>query len=489
MTVADRRVAAEAPAPVTGSVAARLAVLLTGARDRGGPCPLISTTFPVAALDPIDLFAAARALDLEAALWLQPAAKRSIVGIGRAWSVEAGGHDRFSAAAAAWRALLAAALVSGAASDAPGTGPTLRGGLGFTGRTPLEDDPWAPFGPASLVLPSFGLTRIGAGTTLTVAAVPDQVDQLEPERLERQWHELIRDAGDLRHVGVVPRAGTGRIHVIDERPDRATWDRTVGLFAGAVGRGRIDKVVLARRVVFRADADLDVVAALRHLARTAPESTTFAFVRDGATFLGATPERLVRTVGRSFETVAIAGSAARGRDQPEDARFAAALLASEKDREEHAVVVDMLRASLGPIVETLQVADAPAILPLRHVQHLVTPVTGTTRDEAGLLALAQRLHPTPAVGGAPRDIALALIEEHEGFDRGWYAGPIGWLGADGDGELMVALRSGLVEGTTATLFAGCGIVADSDPAREWEESRLKLRTMIAALGQIAEDDR
>jgi isochorismate synthase EntC len=137
----------------------------------------------------------------------------------------------------------------------------------------------------------------------------------------------------------------------------------------------------------------------------------------------------------------------------------------------------------------LQIADAPTILPLRHVQHLATLVTGRVRVEAGLLALAQRLHPTPAVGGAPRDVALALITDHEGFDRGWYAGPIGWLGADGDGELMVALRCGLVTGSQATLFAGCGIVADSDPAREWEESRLKLRTMTAAFGRAAEDDR
>jgi isochorismate synthase EntC len=119
----------------------------------------------------------------------------------------------------------------------------------------------------------------------------------------------------------------------------------------------------------------------------------------------------------------------------------------------------------------------------------MTPISGTTRDEAGLLALAGRLHPTPAVGGTPRDVALGLIEEHEAFDRGWYAGPIGWLGADGDGEMMVALRCGLVSGSEATLFAGCGIVADSDPAREWEESRLKLRTMIAALGGAGEPDR
>ena len=152
-------------------------------------------------------------------------------------------------------------------------------------------------------------------------------------------------------------------------------------------------------------------------------------------------------------------------------------------------MVDMLRASLTPIVDELRIADMPSILPLPHLQHLVTPVTGTTRNEAGLLALAGRLHPTPAVGGTPRDVALGLIEEHEAFERGWYAGPIGWLGADGDGEMMVALRCGLVSGAHATLFAGCGIVADSDPVREWDESRLKLRTMTTALGGMTGDDR
>ena len=118
----------------------------------------------------------------------------------------------------------------------------------------------------------------------------------------------------------------------------------------------------------------------------------------------------------------------------------------------------------------------------------MTPITGRLREEQGLLALAERLHPTPAVGGAPRDVALEMIAEHEHADRGWYAGPIGWLGADGDGELMVALRCGLVTGSQATLFAGCGIVADSDPTREWEESRLKLRAMGLALGVPGEDE-
>ena len=141
---------------------------------------------------------------------------------------------------------------------------------------------------------------------------------------------------------------TCRSRWLGERPDRAAWDRLVGLFAGAVGRGRLDKVVLARRVDLRSPIEIDVENALRRLAAGAPEGTIYAFVRGGRTFLGATPERLVRTAGRDFETVAIAGSAARGATAAEDAALAAALLASEKEREEHAVVVEMLRESLAP---------------------------------------------------------------------------------------------------------------------------------------------
>ena len=147
--------------------------------------------------------------------------------------------------------------------------------------------------------------------------------------------------------------------------------------------------------------------------------------------------------------------------------------------------MDMLRASLAPIVETLHVADAPASCRCATSSTSRPRSPARLRDEAGLLASAGQLHPTPAVGGAPRDVALGLIAEHEAFDRGWYAGRSAGSGADGDGELMVALRCGLVEGREATLFAGCGIVADSDPAREWEESRLKLRTMSPALGGVA----
>lgn len=473
-----------------GPATAAFRTHLETARVAGDPGQLVWATCPAPELDPISLYATARALGFEAVLWLQPAAGRSIVGVGRAWAIEAGGPERFSAAALAWRAVLDGdGGPASAAAAAPGPGPILLGGLGFSGRKPASGDTWAPFGAASLVLPTFTLSRDSSGAVLTTAAGPEQTRGLDPDRLERDWADLVSRCQDRPEAmaGVSPRLPGAAAATAQSIPDRVAWDRIVGLFAGAVGRGRIDKVVLSRRVAYRATADFDLVSALRHLARTAPESTTFAFGRMGATFLGATPERLARTKGRSFETVAIAGSAARGQGAAEDARYAAALLASEKDREEQAVVVETLRSSLAPIVEVMDVPDAPGILKLRHVQHLVTPITGRLREKGGLLALAARLHPTPAVGGAPRDMALEMIAEHEHADRGWYAGPIGWLGADGDGELMVALRCGLVTGSQATLFAGCGIVADSDPATEWEESRLKLRAMGLALGVPGED--
>jgi isochorismate synthase len=479
MTITDRRAAS----PRGTRIQPPLAAALHKASSSDDSRPLTWVSVPAAPLDPIELFATARALDLEAALWLQPGSGRSFVGIGRAWAIEPDGADRFAVAGQAWRDILANGVAEAVGT---GGGPLLLGGLGFTGRRPALEDPWGPFGPASLVLPTFTVAQSETAPSLTVAIAPGRVGDPDPDEVEAAWLDIERRA----------RAGAGSddtmrrasLRAVEERPDRPSWERTVGLFAGAVGRGRIDKVVLARRVILEAPAPIDVTGAIRRLARSAPESTVFAFVRDGTTFLGATPERLVRTSGRAFETVAIAGSAARGRDGADDEVLARELLASEKEREEHAVVVEGLRADLASIVDTLDVAPAPSVLRLRHVQHLATPITGTTRDETGLLALAGRVHPTPAVGGAPCETALAMIDDHEGFDRGWYAGPIGWLGADGDGELMVALRCGLVAGRSATLFAGCGIVADSDPAREWDESRLKLRTMLDALGADADVD-
>ena len=473
----------------------RLATLLEGATgpaaagDKGDTDRLFAATIAAPALDPITLYAVAVEAGLEAALWLRPSESTAFVGIGRAWAVEPAGPSRFRDAETVWHSLIEAAAVDTiTAADAPG-GPTLLGAMGFSGRAPKEDDPWAPFGPSSLVLPEL-LFAIGGGrASVTASIIGTDGGTRAARTLERRWEQLAEHARATapNPGGMVARPVFAPLTIANETPSHEHWRRLVGMFAGAVGRGRIDKVVLARRVGMRSPVELDVPNALRRLAVSAPESTTYAFRRAGRTFLGATPERLVRTEGRTFNTAAVAGTIRRGADAAEDATLAQALLASEKDLEEHAIVVDAIRTWLLPVAETLTVAPRPGVMTLRFVQHLVTEISGTLPEAHGLLALAERLHPTPAVGGEPRDAALAMVDEHEGFDRGWYTGPVGWLGADGDGELCVALRCGIVERTSATLFAGCGIVADSDPDLEWEESRIKLRAVISALGIPADE--
>ena len=149
------------------------------------------------------------------------------------------------------------------------------------------------------------------------------------------------------------------------------------------------------------------------------------------------------------------------------------------------MVVQMLRRTLAPLMAELRIAPRPEVVALRHVQHLVTAIEGELSESIGLLDLVGRVHPTPAVGGTPTDLALELIGDEERHERGWYAGPIGWVDASGDGEFAVALRSGIIVGEVATLLAGCGIVADSDPEREWAESVVKLRALGSALGVVA----
>jgi isochorismate synthase EntC len=312
MTIADR------PGVDVG---ADLLAALEAAPVRPGQ--LRSATLSIADLDPIALVEAAREADLEAALWLQPADGFALVGIGRAWAVESGGPDRFAVAANAWARLVREAAGTapprGAAVPPRGAGPLLLGGLGFTGASPAADDPWGPFGAASLVLPSLLLARTPDGSFLT-ASVVDGPEAATPRAVVGTWEALEARARDLAPApgGLVARPAGAPLAVVGEQPGRAAWDRLVGLFAGAVGRGRLDKVVLARRVDARSPLELDVPNALRRLAAAGPESTTFAFARGASTFLGATPERLVRTEGRAFRTVAIAGSAPRGVDPAED---------------------------------------------------------------------------------------------------------------------------------------------------------------------------
>jgi isochorismate synthase len=451
---------------------------LRRARLRGAPV-LVSVSVPLPSLDPLDFFVWAGALAHDRLYWERPADGVAVAGIGVAQAIEAAGAAE---AGYAWRALLESALVD----DVRGgkmAGPLLMGGFAFAPPHAQSNErtrgtPWEGFPAGRLTLPRLSLATAGGASVLTVNSVLSATTDVEAEtaRLLR-WCETVLSPRSRRHGG-------DDVRVIDLRP-RWEWEALVEDAARACQTGMLEKVVLARSVRARARVPFDPAAALERLRDAYPNAYVFAVARGPRCFLGATPERLVRLRDGTVDATCLAGSAPRGETPEEDTRLGSALLASAKDRAEHAVVVRSVRAALEGVCSEVHSPDEPRLLRLRNVQHLYTPVDGRVSWPTCVLDLVQRLHPTPAVGGYPREGALRFIREREGLDRGWYAGPVGWLDRRGDGEFAVALRSALVHGAEATLFAGCGIVAQSRASDEYAETWLKLRPMLNALGTEA----
>jgi salicylate biosynthesis isochorismate synthase/menaquinone-specific isochorismate synthase len=248
-----------------------------------------------------------------------------------------------------------------------------------------------------------------------------------------------------------------------------------------IARGEIQKVVLAREVRVDAPQPFDPAAVFGALREVFPSCFTYCVGNGDRAFIGASPELLVRRDGARAQTVALAGTTRRSADPSVDDHLGEQLLHSTKEREEQAIVTARIEQTLRPVSLWVAAAEEPQIVKVQNVQHLATPIRAQLRDPLSTLELVERLHPTPAVGGEPRDRAIRLIPELEGLDRGWYAGPVGWTDLADDGEFCVALRGGLLHDKTAHLFAGCGIVRESDPTAELAETEIKLQTMLPLL--------
>ncbi len=463
---------------ISGAERGQLAATLAMGRARAaarGRAVLVSVVEAVAPLDPLRVFAAA--VGQERCFWGQPDSGFAFAGAGAAFVVTVDGPARFTDAEHAWRAVIEEALVTG--PDIPAAAPLLIGGFGFEAGG-ARTSRWAGFPDARLVVPTFRVTSTDAGCWLTTSVLvqpSDDVDALAL-RLQVDRVHLIED-----ELASAAPATASAVQALVETPDARFWLDTVAQVARDIRDGAVEKVVLARLVEVVAAAPLDVVASLERLRSAYTSCYTFAFARaDGGTFLGATPERLVRLRGRDVRVMSLAGSAPRGQSEAEDQARASGLAANAKDRLEHALVVRGLREALAGLCDSIAVPEAPEPLTMPNVHHLHTPISARLRAGCTLGDLLTHLHPTPAVAGWPREAALDVIREREPFDRGWYAAPVGWFGPGGDGEFAVALRSALVRGTSAALFAGCGLMGDSDPANEYAESALKLRPMLAALG-------
>lgn len=371
-----------------------------------------------------------------------------LVGWGRAAILETSGPGRFDEATAWWSQLASTAIVRDEV-DVPGSGL-----VGFGSFTFADD---------------------AEGSTLVVPEV------VVGRRDGLAWVTVIGTA--LSHLPLL-RATTAPASPVgttfaDGPVGGAAWKRLVAEAVAHITAGDLDKVVLARDVVATTDEPLDVRAPLARLAADYPSCWTFHI--DG--FFGSTPEMLVRLERGLVTSRVLAGTIRRTGDDARDAALAGSLSRSSKDLEEHEYAVRSVAESLAPHCTGMNVPEAPFVLHLPNVMHLATDVTGVVRDGAGALTLAAALHPSAAVGGTPTDAAVRLIEAIEGMGRGRYAGPVGWIGASGDGEWGIGLRSAQVQpgGRRVRLFAGCGIVADSVPVDELAESDAKLIPVRVAL--------
>ena len=488
---------------------------------------LASFTQPFEWCDTIQAFTGARQAELgECFFWEQPAEQTTLVGVGAATTITTMGSTCFTASASAWRALMNDAVITSAPATlpTPGSGPVLFGGFAFdplSSRTQL----WADFPEGLLILPRFLLSysangegsvcraersgadiAIGEGSvyraersgadiamgeeyregrvTLTINSMIQASDNIEQtaQQLEacvRRLQTAIKQASGT-HFEEAP----AQLSQHEMQP-ASEWMDTVSSIVDGIQHGAFEKVVLARGIQVTLDdpaAAFDISLTLQRLRESYPNAYVFAIQRGERFFVGATPERLVQAQDGQIHTMALAGSARRGVTPAEDAQLGAELLQSEKNNNEHAIVVTMMREALKNHCTTVHVSSAPQLLKLKNVQHLKTPIDGDLIPGRCILDVMADLHPTPAVGGFPRQAALAAIRDIEKLDRGWYAGPLGWIGAGGHGEFAVALRSGLIDGGKATLFAGCGIVSNSDPQTEYAESCLKFQVMLRGLG-------
>lgn len=437
---------------------------------------LVSLVLPAPPSDPLVLFARSTAFASNRIFWSSPDARYALAGLGNAWTLEVDGTRPFAAATAAWNNYISTALIEAPVDISP-TGPLLLGGFAFDPLRPATPL-WQGFPAGRLALPRYMLSAIDGNCWLTInTLIGPSSNPAQMARALLQHLTLVLDSMVAPSIPVAPHQA---LTVEDVLPAQE-WMTIVAGLVQEMRQSGLEKVVLARECRVQGSQPFDPAAVLDWLRNAYPNCFAFAVARGTRCFLGASPERLVSLREGTVLATSLAGSIRRGSNEEEDRRLGAALLASAKERTEHAIVARMLADALADFCSDLSVAPTPTLMKMQNVQHLFTPIVGRLAGEYSILDLVARLHPTPAVGGAPRHTALQLIREREQLDRGWYAGPVGWVDRRGEGEFAVAIRSALLRGATASLFAGCGIVANSDPESEYAESRLKLRPLLAAL--------
>lgn len=403
----------------------------------------------------------------------------TLVGLGHAFTIEGSEEEnRYEEVEKQWSNLVSFSNYK----DYPQQ-PILFGSFTFDPKKGVSDE-WSGFSHANFALATHQLVIRNEKTFINTHAI--STNKITEDHIA----QLLEERDELLHkVQICGSKAYAKSTVIStEEPYKEEYLQSITKVTDEIKAGHADKVVIARSLALEFSEVISPSNVLTQVYNEQPESYLFGQEKGGNLFFGASPERLVSVKDGLAYSSCIAGSIKRGATKELDRQLGEILLNDAKNLQEHQYVVDMITQSFKENCSSYTVPNSPQLLKIRDIQHLFTPVEGKLKEASTILQMVEKLHPTPALGGAPRGKAMEMIRQYEPMNRGIYAGPIGWMNADGDGEFAVAIRSALLQAKKAYLYAGGGIVADSEPQSEYEETLVKFRPMLRALGGKLNDE-
>lgn len=439
---------------------------------------LVSEVHKIDPIEPLSFFfSGSEKYFGERFFWKDPSNQNFLVGLGISKQIQSDqSSDRFCHVQNEWKRFIENAIINNPYSH-NGLGPAMFGGFSFDPLKP-KTTLWSKYSNSLFHIPKYMLSIFEGQAYLTTNILCTQHDDASlVEKISSERERLLNSAKDSIAFNDSQLVKTEEI-----QPE--AWKKTVDQIVAGLQTGQLPlkKVVLARELRLFFNEPVRVERVLAHLLSEQKESFVFAFESHGDCFVGASPERLLKKSGNDLFTTCLAGSIKRGKTVEEDYLLEQEILSDQKNLIEHQYVVDMIKGAMSEVCTEVIIPEKPRMMKMRDIQHLYTPVIGKTEDDSSLLQIVERLHPTPALGGLPKQEAVEKIREVELLDRGHYGGPLGWMDYCGNGEFAVAIRSGLIQGKEASLFAGCGVVADSDSESEYLETNIKFRPMLTALG-------
>ncbi len=437
---------------------------------------LVSEVQHINHIDPLSFFMAGQENYIgERFFWKDPSNETIMIGLGISKQIQsAQAAGRFFHVKKEWKRFMDDAIIYNP-HKVNGIGPVLFGGFSFD---PIKEKTklWEKYADSIFKIPKFMYSEINGEAFLTTNIICTQHDDGSlDEKVIAERRTILSTLSTVQN-----KKAFNLINEIEVNPEQ--WKQSVTSIVDELKQTSLNKIVLARELRLFFDDEIQVEFVLKHLLAEQLESFVFAFESNGDCFLGASPERLVKKNGENLFSTCLAGSISRGKTEEEDRILGNILLNDPKNIIEHQYVVQMIKEAMEEVCEEVILPKETQLLKTRYIQHLYTPVIGKANEQTSLLSLVERLHPTPALGGLPKEAAVEKIRKVEELDRGLYGAPLGWMDYRGNGEFAVSLRCGLVQGKEASLFAGCGVVEDSVAESEYIETKIKFSPMLTALG-------